>query len=382
MTALLNGIRVLDFTQVIAGPFCTRLLADFGADVTKIDRIPDGEQLTRSSGSPTNNVGKRSLALDLKSERGQALARDLAARADVVVENFRPGVMDDMGLGATTLAGLNPRLIYTSISGFGYDNSQSHRRAYGATAHAEAGLLWVLQQAHGDEEALAPGLQIADVVTGMNAFTAIIAALYDRTSTGTGKRIDVTLMESQLAFLGEMAAQALGGATEETWSPFRHPMHRSRDGRQFTVNIGGPHNWDRLLAGLGGPAEPFPKDPTIANTRIGELIATLDAADVARRLDDVGAPYGLVQTMPEAIRHPYFTERGVFTTVPNGDDGDLQVLRPPFRFDGQTLTPGGPPPLAGEHSMEILRDDLGIAAEAIKDLQQDGVIAVQDRPRN
>src|SRR5690606_6051314 len=135
-----------------------------------------------------------SLALDLKSERGQQLARDLATRADVLVENFRPGAMDELGLGAEALATLNPRLIYTSISGFGYGNSYSHRRAYGATAHAEAGLLWVLQQAHGDTEPLAPGLQVADVVTGMNAFTGIIAALYDRTTTGVGKRIDITLM--------------------------------------------------------------------------------------------------------------------------------------------------------------------------------------------
>lgn len=374
---MLRDIRVLDFTQVIAGPFCTRLLADFGASVTKIDRVP-GEGGPANSGSATNNVGKRSIALDLKREAGRDLARRLAAQADVVVENFRPGVMDELGLGAESLRAANPRLIYTSISGFGHHNSFSHRRAYGATAHAEAGLLWVLQQAHQDGEPLAPGLQIADVVTGMNAFTAIIAALYEREKTGAGTRIDITLMESQLAFLGEMAAQALRDVTEETWEPFRHPIHRSKDGRQFTMNIGGPRGWRRLLAGLrtdlDASEEPMPADAAAANRRIGELVAALDAATVIARLEEVGAPYGLVHTMPEAIRHPFFAEREAITSI-EGDEGQpLRVLRPPFRFDGETPTPRGAPPRPGEHTRAVLREELQLSDEELDGLTEAGVI--------
>lgn len=370
---LLAGVRVLDFTQVIAGPFCTRLLADFGASVTRVDRVARDEDVASISGGPTNGAGKRSIALDLASEAGRAVARDLALRADVVVENFRPGVMDALGLGAAALRAEHPRLIYASISGFGYDNSFSHRRAYGATAHAEAGLLWVLQQAHGDQEPLAPGLQIGDVVTGMNAFTAILAALYDRQQTGVGTRIDVTLMESQLAFLGEMAAQALrDGVTEETWEPFRHPIHRSRDGRQFTVNIGGPRGWARLLVGLGAPDEPMPA-PSEANRRIGDLIAGRDAAEVVAGLDAAGAPYGLVQSMPEAVRHPYFAERDVITPVERAGEAPLRVLRPPFRFDGRPLSPQGPPPRAGEHTVEVLRD-LGRSEAEIRALLDGGAV--------
>ncbi len=249
---ILDGIRVLDFTQVIAGPYCTRLLADLGADVVKIDRIPAGSAPVRSNGGATNNAGKRSIAMDLKSPRGAALAGRLAAASDVVVENFAPGVL--RGWARLRDARCRQRAAdYASISGFGQSGSHATRRAYGATAHAEAGLLWILQRAHGEAEPLAPGLQIADVATGMNAFAAILAVLYDREHTGRGQQIDITLMESQLAFLGEAAAQGAAGADDDHWEPFRHPIHRWKDGRHFTINLGSPRNWSRLMEGLSGP---------------------------------------------------------------------------------------------------------------------------------
>jgi len=376
---ILDDVHVLDFTQVIAGPYCTRLLADLGARVTKIDRLPSTSPM-RSNGSPTNNVGKRSLALDLKSDQGVAIARALAERVDVVVENFSPGVMDRLGLGYGDLASNNPGLIYASISGFGHGNSFSHRRAYGATAHAEAGLLWVLQQAHGDDGIRAPGLQIADVVTGMNAFSGILAALHDRTRTGRGQHLDVSLMESQLAFLGEAAAQALTGVSEEDWDPFRHPIHKAKDGREFTINIGGPRNWHRLLEGLGAERTEFPADASAANDAIGRLVAERTSDELIAGLERSGAPYGLVMSMPEAIRHPYVQEQGSIVTVDDPIDGAFTVLRPPLRFGGVTPTPVGSPPLAGEHSAAILQEELGYDESALLELARTGVIGMQDGP--
>ena len=147
----LDGVKVVDITQLIAGPLCGRMLADLGAEIIKIDRLPspNGVPVRSASAGPALNLGKRSIAIDLNSEQGSAVARDLIARADVVIENFRPGVLDRLGLGYEQLSADHPELIFTSISGFGQEGSQADRRAFGSTGHAEAGLLWLQQRALG-----------------------------------------------------------------------------------------------------------------------------------------------------------------------------------------------------------------------------------------
>jgi len=196
---ILEGVKVVDFTRVVAGPYATRMLADMGAEVVTIDSpvgADGGESeagARRSAGSVENNLGKRSIVLDLKSEDGIEVARALAAQADVLVENFSPGVMERMGLGYEALHALNARLVYASISGFGHGNSSSHRRAFGATAHAEAGWLWAQQQAAGTAEPFAPGVTVADLITGTLSFSGMLAALLDRERTGQGQHVDVWL---------------------------------------------------------------------------------------------------------------------------------------------------------------------------------------------
>lgn len=376
---ILSGIQVLDFTRVVAGPYCTRILADLGAHVIKVDELPMGEVPVRSNGSAGNNAGKRSIAIDLKQKRGIEVARKLAAKADVIVENFRPGVMNRLGLGCQQIVEVNPSIIFASISGFGQTGSLAHRRAFGATAHAEAGWLWVQQQVVGSEAPFAPGVTVADIMAGTNAALAILAALFDRERTGQGQWIDVTLMESQLAMLNEPASQALAGISEEAWQPFRHPIHSARDGH-VSINIGNTRNWRRIAAALAHPEEPMPENSQGANAMVGSWVAEFSLSELARRMDEHGAPYGVVRTMPETVKDPYFTERGMIANVSDPLNGSIKVVGSPFHFSGTEVGPTGPPPLAGQHSTEVLAW-LSYSDDEIKSLLASHVIGHQSVAR-
>ncbi|TAK75706.1 MAG: CoA transferase [Dehalococcoidia bacterium] len=374
---ILEGVRVVDFTRVVAGPYCTRMLADLGADVVKVDAPFQAERKpVRANGSVQNNLGKRSIALDLKHPDGTEVARRLIASADVVVENFTPGVMGRLGLGYAEVSASNARLVYASISGFGQQGSFSHRRAYGATAHAEAGWLWVQQQAQRAPEPFAPGVTVADLVTGATAFSGILAALYDRERTGRGQWVDTALMDAQLHALSEVAGPALNGAPIEAWQPFRHPVHRTRDGRHLTINLGEPHNWERLAAAFGHIGSPMPAGPAEANAMVATWVAAFDAADAARRLSAAGAPYGLTMTMYEAVAHPYFGERRMITEVGDPLDGHVRAVDSSFFFSEAESTAAGPAPLAGQHTRAILAE-AGYDARAVETLI--GVGAAQEQ---
>ncbi|TAJ21669.1 MAG: CoA transferase [Dehalococcoidia bacterium] len=377
---ILEGVRVVDFTRVVAGPYCTRMLADMGAAVVKVDApFTAGGKPVRANGSVQNNLGKRSIALDLKHPDGVEVARRLMASADVVVENFAPGVMARLGLGYSEVSSTNPRLIYTSISGFGQSGSFSHRRAFGATAHAEAGWLWVQQQAQRAPEPFAPGVTVADLVTGATAFSGILAALYDRERTGRGQWIDTTLMDAQLHTLSEVAGPALNGAPIEAWQPFRHPVHRTQDGRHLTINIGEAHNWRRIAGALGHEGTPMPASPAQSNELVGTWVAAFDAAGAARRLEAAGAPYGLTMTMHEAAAHPYFAERGMITEVDDPLDGRVRAVDSSLFFSDAESTAAGPAPLAGQHTRAILAE-CGYASDTVAALLGSGAAQEQGLP--
>lgn len=369
MRRILEGILVIDLTHLVAGPVCTRMLADFGADVISINRMP-GSRAERPPRVEQTAAGKRSLAIDLKTQRGLEIARDLVRHADVMVENQRPGSLEALGLDYPTLSKTNPGLVYAAISGFGADDP---RAAFGATAHAEAGFLWLQQQAVGAGEPFAPGLQVADIVTGMNAFSGILAALYDRERTGRGQLVDVSLMDSQFAMLGEVAGHFLN-ASPETWKVFRHPIHRSRDGRHFTINVAWQHNWARLARALGHPemqdARPEAPDPLIA-----EWIAELDADDIARRLEAEGAPYGLVLDMEHAVQHPHFEARGMITDVPTPDGSVQRIVRNPIFFSEADASPAGPARPTASSTAEVLMSRLGYSIEQVHELVERGIVA-------
>ena len=377
---ILNGIRVVDITQLVAGPYCARMLADLGAHVVRIERPHDVSTPgpRRATGAPSLNLGKRAISLDLKQPEGLAVATRLIERADVVLENYRPGVLSRLGLGYDAVSVSNPRIVYASISGFGQDNSFSHRRAYGATAQAEAGWIWVQQQAQGGPEPFAPGITIADMVTGMNAFSAILAALYDREHTGRGLRIDISLMDSQLAMLTEVASEPLRGKTEGEWQPFRHGLQKAVDG-YLAVNIGGPHNWNRIAEAFGHRDVHVPADPRVANRLLSEWIGERTAAEAARLLEQAGAPYGVVKSMRQAVEHPYFAERGMLAELPDPIEGTARFVSSPLFFSDATSQPNSGAPLAGQHTQEVLAE-LGYDESEIASLFTTGAAQHQNPP--
>lgn len=375
---ILEGTRVLDMTHVLAGPYCARILSDLGAEVVKIDRLPE-QAGAPTSGSRQNNAGKRSIAVDMSTEAGLEVARSLAAWADVIIENFAPGALDRLGMGYQALSLENPRLIYASISGFGQDGSQSSRRAFGASAHAEAGFLWVQQRAHDDASPLAPGIQVADILAAQNTLSGILGALFHRERTGRGMRIDVTLMESQMAMMTEIVGRFLDADAGDDWIPPRHPIYHSADDRSFTIHAGGAHNWARLAHGLGHPeaAEEVPEDVLPV---LQEWIGALPAAEVSRRLTETGAPFGLIKTLREAVAHPMFAERKFFVEVPDATTGTMRTVGVPIRLDGQGFGPVRPAPLAGEHTREVLTDILGRSAAEVDSLIESGCVATATPP--
>ncbi len=379
---ILEGVRVLDITQIIAGPLCGRMLADLGADVIKVDRPPpdDAPAPVRTNGAVAVNLGKRSIAIDLGQPSGVEVALDLVRWADVVMENFRPGAMARLGLGYEQLAEQHPRLIYTSISGFGQTGSQAERRAFGSTAHAEAGLLWVQQRARGDDAPFAPGLTIADIVTGMNSFSGILAALYDREQTGRGQHLDVSLVESQFAMLHEAAAPALNGDAGDDWRPFRHPIFKAKDGH-VCINPGGPRVWPPVAAGLGHPEAVAPSSLDEFHDIVAPWVAELTVDEIVRGMEAAGAPFGVVRSMPEAVRDPYFEQRGMIAELPDPLDGSVRAISSPLHFSETASGPTAGAPLAGEHTREILAGDLGYAENRIEELLGAGVIAVQGAPQ-
>lgn len=364
---------MVDITQFVAGPYCARMLSDLGAQVVRIEPPSrDASQpLRRAEGPPSLNLGKKSLCVDLKHAEGLAVAKALINRADVLLENYRPGVLPRLGIGYEEVSAENPRIVYASISGFGQDTSFSHRRAFGATAQAEAGWIWVQQMAQGGPDPFAPGITVADMAAGMNAFSAILAALYDRERSGRGQHIDISLMDSQLALLTEVASEPLRGQTETAWQPFRHGLQKTRDG-YLAVNIGGPHNWNRIATAFGRPEMALPVDPLDAKRLLAEWIGERTTEEAARLLDQAGAPYGLMKTMREAVAHPYFAERGMLVEVPDPIDQTARHVSSPLFFSEAVSEPSGGAPLAGQHTCEILAE-LKYDASAIAELLAKGV---------
>jgi CoA:oxalate CoA-transferase len=384
-TTPLEGIRVLDFSIMLAGPYCARLLADVGADVIKIEP-PEGDDMRlrtplrdgNSAYFGQLNAGKRSLALDLKSAEAIKLVHRLVSETDILVENFRPGVMDRLGLGYEALRSINPRLIYCSISGYGQTGPAAERAAYAMIVHAESGFDRSLMRYAGDRDRPAAGaVFVADILGGIFGFSAIQTALVQRGRTGEGQRIDVALMDCMLNLLVYelQEAQFPIHASRPTYGPVRTldgdiliapitarnfaalceltgQAELIEDARFNTVPARGA-NWTAMMQVI----EQWTQRHTVR-----ECIAALDAA---------GVPSAVYRDPVAALTDPHLLERGAFATIADGA-GEFVGVNAPWKMSGADTAMKRDIPGVGAHRDEVLSRNLGLSDEAIAGLAEAG----------
>jgi crotonobetainyl-CoA:carnitine CoA-transferase CaiB-like acyl-CoA transferase len=370
MSGALGGLRVLDFTTTIAGPHCTRLLADLGADVIKIE-APEGDMMrTRPplrNGASTSfgqlNAGKKSIVLDLKTPLAVEAVRRLAATADVVVENFRPGVMRRFGLDYQALSPIKPELVYCAISGYGQTGPSSQLPAYAPVIHAASGYDLAHMAYQGEERR--PdycGIYIADVLTGTYAFGAIMTALHQRGMTGQGQMVDVSMLESMLSLtLSEI--QAAQFAVTPPGRPIFGPI-AAKDG-YINLSIASERTFQNLAAASGHPhwlTDPRFAQYTNRRANWGELIdelerwsRELEVSEVQAIFDRHGVPSSPYRTVKETMADPQLAHRAAFAEVHDAG-GTFQALNPPFRLSAATAAAVPCVAALGEHTEELLAE--------------------------
>ena len=386
----LAGLRVLDFSIMLAGPYCARLLADGGADVVKIEP-PEGDDMRlrtplrngHSAYFGQLNAGKRSLALDLKNPAAIEAIRRLVEKADVVVENFRPGVMERLGLGYEALRDVNPRLVYCSISGYGQAGPDAERAACAMIVHAESGFDRTLMRYAGDRDRPAPGaVFVADVLGAINAYAAIQTALVHRASTGRGQRIDVALMDCMLNLLiYELQEAQFPVATPR---PAYGPV-RAADGDILIAPIT-PKNFE-ALCDVTGRAD-LAEDPRFASvparaanwTLMMQQIETWTSErsvdECLAALDRAGVPSARYNDPGGALNSAHLLERGAFAEISDGA-GTFRGVNAPWKFsDAETSIRARIPPAGGD-SEEILAGLIGMSSDEIDALRKSGALGAR-----
>lgn len=385
---ILDGMRVLDFTAMMAGPYCTRLMADLGAEVIKIEP-PEGDHIrmrppTRDGHSAyfaQLNAGKKSLALDLKKPEAVALVRKLVEVCDVVVENYRPGVMKRLGLDYETLRSINPKLVFCSISGFGQQGSWAHRSAYAPVLHAASGYdMANLDYQEGDvQRPLKNGIFVADVLGGSLAFGAIQAALLKAERTGQGEQVDLALLDAMLGMLVYESQEAQFPA--ERRRPLYRPTH-AKDGFLLVAPVS-QNNFEALARGVGHPEWITDERFVTSQKREhhwGDLMGLLDewasgrsAAECEEVMNTAGVPCSRYFTVREAMKLPPIVERGAFQSINDGA-GELKVVNPAFRFSDSAAHVRNYVPGLGEDGPSVLKELLDLDATAINSLLTQGVL--------
>ena len=395
----LDGVRVIDLSRVLSGPHCTRMLCDLGAEVIKIEP-PDGD-LTRFATPRRNgiasyfaqqNTGKSNLSIDLGTEAGAQILRDLAATADVLVENYRPGVMDKLGLGADTLRSLNPRLIYASLSGYGQTGPWVHRRAYAPVVEAESGIIASQGSARGGQLAKDPHSH-ADVYTGMELAAATLAALYQREQTGVGQSIDVSMAETML-YVNEHQHDVLwDGADDPNWirsfQPGDYVVLEVANGESVIVS-GHPAergSFELFMRAAGRPdVIDDPRFVDVASRMadydairdvLAEFAATIpDAEAFEATFAEYGLAVGRVRQPGELADTDWARERGSIVEVDDRSGGTIRLPNVPWRFSGAPdVAVSGVPKFRGEDNRTVLAEMLGYDDERLDRLEADGVLS-------
>jgi succinate--hydroxymethylglutarate CoA-transferase len=387
MSKPLSGLKVLDLTRFYAGPFCTMLLGDHGADVVKVE-APGGDQ-TRRQGPPfkaengmtffAGNRNKRSIVIDGKTEKGRELLFKLAKRADVVVENFRPPVLKRLGIDYETISALNPGVIYASLSALGSDGPQADRGGFDVTVQAEFGFMSISGEKGG--EPIKQGTSVFDLVAGLYAFAGIVSALLQKAKTGRGQRIETSLMEAQVSFLVDAAMEYLiAGHVRQRWGsehsqivPYK--AFRTADG-YLVIGAGYQTVYEPFAKAIG--REDLITDPRFATLRDRvinreEMYAILDAElakytteELSRTLNVYGVPNAPVNDMSQVFRHPQLLHRRMLLELEHPVYGRVPTLGSAIKYSDLDVTEGWrPPPLLNEGAEQVLEEWLGIRPEEI-----------------
>lgn len=394
-TLALDGIRVLDLSRVLAGPFCAMLLADLGADVIKIEDTAAGDESRtwpphkdgESAAYLVINRNKRDMTLDLKAPEGAAVFRRLLGRADVVIENFRTGTMEAFGLGYEALAALNPRLVYCSISAFGRTGPRADGAGYEALMQAFSGIMSITGEPDGPP--VRCGVSFLDLTTGILCGYGIVNALLHRERTGLGQRVDGSLLQTAVSLLNYHAEgylltgavpRALG-SSHPSLSPYRN--FRCRDGQWIFIAGANDRFWQRLAPALGLPE--MAADPRFATniervkhrreleTALEEAIAGHDREPLLKRLEEAGVPATPVNTVDQVMDDPQTAARGIIERVRHPKLGEIPVVATPLTFSRMQPGVRAPAPGQGEHTEAILAEH-GYSREEIAALRAKKVI--------
>ncbi len=386
MSAALAGLRVLDLTRYIPGPYCTMLLGDLGADVIKVEEPPLGDATRlvppavgeHSAVHAALNRSKRSVVVDIRQDAGSAVVRRLAARSDVLVEGFRPGALARRGLGAEDLRRENPRLVYCSLTGYGQDGPKAARAGHDVDYIALGGLLGAIRDADG--RPLLPPTQLADMTGGLLAAIGILAALQARERTGRGQVVDVSMLEGILALMTIPATRVLSGETLEgelTGTHACYNVFRCKDGRYLAVGALEPKFWESLATALGLPERAGGQWERGEKRRdtleaFARVFATRDRDDWVRELYAADACVEPVLDLAESLVQPQVrARRAVVEEVAGG--ARFKTVASPIRLSETPVTPHRPVPGLGQHTEEVLRET-GYLSQEIGSLREGGVI--------
>ena len=392
----LDGLRVLDLTRILAGPLCTMMLGDLGADVIKVEPPGAGDD-TRGWGPPFVagesayflgvNRNKRSLTLNMSGAEGQAILAALIRKSDVLVENFKLGTLEKWGFGADRVAAEAPGLIRCSISGYGSEGPKAGQPGYDFILQAESGLMSICGDPGGGPTKY--GVAIVDVCTGMLACNSILAALQARHRTGRGQHVEVSLFETSLAMLANVASSYLVAGKDGGRFGNGHPSivpyttYPTRDGT-MAVAVGNDAQFARFAETIGHPEwasdARFVKnrDRVVHRALLDELIADTLRADIAgawiAKLQGAGVPCGRINSVAQALDDPHTAAQGMIETLEHPTIGELRLLGIPFKLSGTPASVRRPPPTLGQHSAEILREELGMTEQRIGELRTQGMI--------
>ena len=393
MSGPLDGVVVADFSRVLSGPWCTMTLGDLGADVIKVERPGAGDE-TRGWGPPfaggesayylSTNRNKRSVELDLARADHHEAAERLVTKADVVIENFRPGTMDRLGFGEAVCRALNPSVVYASITGFGLSGPSRDRPGYDFTIQGIGGLMSITGEPGGDPEKV--GVAISDITAGLYCAIGILAALKHRDQTGEGQRVHVSLLGSQVAWLANQASNYLNGGLEPTRMGNAHPnivpyqvFHAADE--PFVLAVANEAIWQRFCVEIGrvdlaqDPRFETNADRVANRSALTDVLARVFAeqprATWLATLDAAGVPSGPINTVAQVFADEQVRALGLVEEITHPTAGVVRLPRAPFDLDKTPAETRRHPPLRGEHTGDVLRE-LGYSGEEVDSLMNPG----------